>query len=482
MRNVQTLLSTFNSLSKNLKAIIFITIALFIPAIAFASHDIAGTVTMPELFGIRVEFIMFAIVLLGVALFHDHTFWVAIIGLTSILIFKLIFDKGFNFSEHMFGETPIVKQFLDKEIRQGEWGILLNLLGLLLGFAVLAKVFEESGIPEVLPKFLPDDWKGPFVLLIFIFIMSSFLDNIAAALIGGTIAIVVFKGKVHIGYIAAIVAASNAGGAGSVVGDTTTTMMWIDGVSPFNVLHAFIASAVAFIFFAWFGAHQQDKFQRIVKDANPDIKIDWGKIAIVILILTGAIVSNVVYDMPALGVWIAIIIGSSFRKMPWHEIPASIMGTAFLLCLVMCASMMPVETLPDAHWTTAFVLGFVSAVFDNIPLTKLCLEQGHYDWGMLAYAVGFGGSMVWFGSSAGVAITNKFPEGRNVMLWVRKGWHVMLAYIIGFFALWIIWNWEPANNKKHTEPVIDCKAKDCKAAKEAKIIKLGEEQLKEQGE
>ena len=34
----------------------------------------------------------------------------------------------------------------------------------------------------------------------------------------------------------------------------------------------------------------------------------------------------------------------------------------------------------------AFILGFVSAVFDNIPLTKLCLDQGGYDWGVLAYA------------------------------------------------------------------------------------------------
>ena len=46
----------------------------------------------------------------------------------------------------------------------------------------------------------------------------------------------VFRGKVHIGYLAAIVAASNAGGSGSVVGDTTTTMMWIDGVNPLDVL------------------------------------------------------------------------------------------------------------------------------------------------------------------------------------------------------------------------------------------------------
>ena len=57
----------------------------------------------------------------------------------------------------------------------------------------------------------------------------------------------VFRGKVHIGYLAAIVAASNAGGSGSVVGDTTTTMMWIDGVSPLAVLDAYVAAAVALV-------------------------------------------------------------------------------------------------------------------------------------------------------------------------------------------------------------------------------------------
>jgi hypothetical protein len=116
--------------------------------------------------------------------------------------------------------------------------LLTNLLGLLLGFALLSKHFETSNVPARLPHFLPDDWKGGLVLLVMIFVLSSFLDNIAAALIGGTIARAVFRNKVRIGYLAAIVAASNAGGLGSVVGDTTTTMVWIDGVHPLQVLEA----------------------------------------------------------------------------------------------------------------------------------------------------------------------------------------------------------------------------------------------------
>ncbi len=432
---------------------------LLFPVITFAAQQ--GVV--PSIGGIRLEFILFALILLGVAVFHDQTFWVAIIGLTVIVAFKFIFDPSYHFAEHFFGENSLIEQLSSKEMRQGEWGIILNLLGLLLGFAVLAKIFEESGVPESLPKFLPSDWKGPFVLLIFVFILSSFLDNIAAALIGGTVALVVFRGKVHIGYIAAIVASSNAGGSGSVVGDTTTTMMWIDGVTPLQVVHAFIPAVVALIFMAWFAARKQNAYQPIVKTDEKAAKILWVNIISVALILLGAIVSNFYYDMPALGVWIAILISAVFMKMPWNEVPGAIKGTIFLLCLVTCASLMPVETLPDASWITAFALGFISAVFDNIPLTKLCLEQGHYDWGVLAYAVGFGGSMIWFGSSAGVAITNKFPEARNVVKWVKEGWYVIVAYILGFAVMMFVIGWHPTSSKSHKEPATECPVKDCPA-------------------
>lgn len=428
----------------NAKKLFLLSLILFSPICLFAAGD-----KVPAIGPVRVEFIFFGLTLLGVALFHKHTFRVAVIGLTLLLAFKLIYDPDFHLFRHIFGEIPFGEQLMKKDLRQGEWGILLNLLGLLLGFAILSKIFEESHVPDVLPKFLPNDWKGPFFLLLFVFILSSFLDNIAAALIGGTIALVVFKNKVHIGYIAALVAASNAGGSGSVVGDTTTTMMWIDGVSAFNVLHAYIAAGIALIIFAWFGSHQQDRYQRIEADPPEGVKIDWIKIFNVILILAGAIISNILYNMPALGVWIAIILGSFLRSVPWKEVPGSIKGTIFLLCLVSSASMMPVQELPEASWFTAFALGFLSAVFDNIPLTKLCLDQGYYDWGMLAYSVGFGGSMVWFGSSAGVAITNKFKDDRDVARWVTNGWHIIVAYIIGFFALILIKGWEPADNNEH---------------------------------
>ncbi len=414
-------------------------------------------------------FLLFGMILVGIAFNHKHAFYYSVFGALTILVFKEWMSPSFHLLEHIFGEHSMVDQLMDKEMRQGEWPILLNLLGLLLGFAILAKLFEDSEIPSLIPNFLSEKWTGPFLLLIMVFFMSTFLDNIAAALVGGTIAMVVFKGKVHIGYIAAIVAASNAGGAGSVVGDTTTTMMWIDGVSAFNVLHAFIAAFTALLIFAWFASQQQQKYFPIVKPAQK-IKADikWLNVLSVFTILVGAILSNVLYDMPALGVWIAILLSALYIKVPWFELKHNLKGTFFLLGLIFSASMMPVSELPSASWSTAFILGIVSAFFDNIPLTKICLDQGHYDWGILAYAVGFGGSMVWFGSSAGVAITNKFHKARNMKLWITSAWHVALAYVIGFFMLYFISGWRPADNNKHK--VENCQVSDCPFGHEKQTI------------
>ncbi|HEY5365676.1 MAG TPA: citrate transporter [Casimicrobiaceae bacterium] len=412
-------------------------IAIAAPGAAFAA---AGSV--PSIGPVPVDFILFALTLLGVALLQRYTLQVAIAGLAVIVLWKLLFSP--------FAEGAGIGGF---GAHLGhEWVLLANLFGLLLGFALLSKHFEASGVPAWLPKWLPDDWKGAFVLLVMIFVLSSFLDNIAAALIGGTIANVVFRRKVHIGYLAAIVAASNAGGAGSVVGDTTTTMMWIDGVSPLLVLEAYTASGLALLLFGIPAALQQHRHSPIMRDARADVRIDGARVFVVVLILAAAIAVNVYVNVehPELGdrfpfiglaVWVAILACVPLRKPAWSELPGALRGAIFLLSLVLAASMMPVHALPAASWHVALGLGFVSAVFDNIPLTALALHQGGYDWGFLAYAVGFGGSMIWFGSSAGVALSGQFPQSRSVLAWLRNGWHVALAYVIGFFFMLSVIGW-----------------------------------------
>lgn len=395
-------------------------------------------------FGIPVDFILFALTLLGVALFHHHTLPVALTGLAAIIVYKLVFT-GFKYGAGIGGFGHHMAH---------EWVTLANLFLLLMGFALLSRHFEESRIPDEMPALLPDDWKGGVVLLVLVFVLSSFLDNIAAALIGGTVARHVFQGKVHIGYLAAIVAASNAGGSGSVVGDTTTTMMWIAGVSPLSVVEAYVAAIVAMLIFAVPASLQQQRYSPIIKNPPRGLKVDPARVFIVAVILVAALAANITANLkfpalleaiPVLGlaVWAAILLTAALRSPDWSVMPETFKGTVFLLALVTAASMMPVEKLPAASWPTALGLGFVSAVFDNIPLTALALKQGGYDWGFLAYAVGFGGSMIWFGSSAGVALSNMYPEAKSVGRWVSQGWPIAVAYVIGFFVMLAVVGWHP---------------------------------------
>jgi Na+/H+ antiporter NhaD/arsenite permease-like protein len=404
--------------------------------------------------GIPVDFILFALTLLGVALFHHHTLYVALTGLVVIALYKI----GFSAFSGVPGVEGLVRLFLH------EWVMLANLLGLLLGFALLADHFTRSELPALLPNVLPDDWKGGLVLLVLVFVISSFLDNIAAAMIGGAMAMVLYRKRVHIGFLAAIVAASNAGGSGSVVGDTTTTMMWIDGVKPIQVLEAYVASGTAMLIFGVIAARQQHAFQPIMKDNPPGLRLDRARLGIVAIILIAAIAANVFFNvvdpavldrLPVIGlaVWVAIFATAGWRVPSWRLLPEALRGSIFLLSLVFCAAMMPVESLPTSSWQTALGLGFVSAVFDNIPLTALALRQGGYDWGFVAYAVGFGGSMIWFGSSAGVALSNMYPEARSVGAWLKGGWHVALAYVIGFAVMLAVLGWHPDAAHRAPAPV-----------------------------
>src|SRR5215217_5152582 len=115
------------------------------------------------LLGIPVDFILFGLTLLGVALFHHYTFQVALTGLAAIIAYKLIFT-GFKFGT---GFTGLALHM------QHEWVILANLFLLLMGFALLSRHFEKSRVPDEMPAFLPDDWKGGLVLLMIVFVLSG---------------------------------------------------------------------------------------------------------------------------------------------------------------------------------------------------------------------------------------------------------------------------------------------------------------------
>jgi Na+/H+ antiporter NhaD/arsenite permease-like protein len=244
------------------------------------------------------------------------------------------------------------------------------------------------------------------------------------------------------------------GGAGSVLGDTTTTMLWIAGVSPLSVLGAYIAAVCALLVSGIPASIAQHKFAPIIKDAPSGVRISFRHVAVVGLVLAAAISANigarfldadVLDEVPLIGLAVAaaLLLTAPSARPDWSVVPRAAGGAIFLIALVSAASMMPVKSLPSPGWATTLGLGFLSAVFDNIPLTALAIKQNSYDWALLAYAVGFGGSMIWFGSSAGVAVADLMPEAKSTGRWLREGWPVALAYVAGFFLMLVLLGWNP---------------------------------------
>jgi Na+/H+ antiporter NhaD/arsenite permease-like protein len=399
---------------------------------------------MTQLFGVPFEFVLFSLMLVGVALFHKRALEISVVGLAVILAYEA-FVTTFPTGR---GAGALMLHL------EHEWVIITNLLLLLIGFEILSNQFERSNVSDHLPNLLPNGWSGSVALLGVIFVLAAFLDNIAAAVLGGVMARHVYKGRVTVAFLAALVAASNAGGAGSVIGDTTTTIMWLQGVPALTLLPAYVAAIPAFVVVAVFGALAQHRHQPCLDHDEPDHPLEWRRIWIVALILIAAVTANILANSlssgeelaPWLGMalWGAILLTSLIARPDWKVARHGAKGAVFLAALVAAASLMPLKDLPESSWSTTFGLGLLSSVFDNIPLTVLALRQGGYDWGLLSFAVGFGGSMVWFGSSAGVALTNGYPEGRSFLRWLREGWFVPVAYVIGFFVMLLVLGWNPS--------------------------------------
>lgn len=399
----------------------------------------------PTLFSVPLEFFLFGATLIGVAAFHHHGLRVALAGLVAITAYKLVFSS--------FGGAAGWSGFASHLTHEAH--TLANLALLLTAFELIARHFELSRAPDVGPRYLPNGMLGSLTFLAIVFVLSALLDNIACAVLGAAMARHIFAGNVHLSYLVGIVAAANAGGAGSVIGDTTTTMIWVAGATPLQVAPAFVGAIAAFAVFAPLAARAQHRHAPLLATAPAEVRIDWARIVIIVVALASAVALHIIaHDafpellatLPLLGlmIWAVLIMLAVWRAPDWKALPHALPGTIFLLALVLSASMMPVDTLPAPSWELTFALGWISPVFDNIPLTALALARNGFDWGLLAFAVGFAGTMTWFGSTAGVAVSNLYPETRSVLAWFKAGWFIPIAYVVGFFAMFGVFGWAPS--------------------------------------
>ena len=186
------------------------------------------------------------------------------------------------------------------------------------------------------------------------------------------------------------------------------------GISPLSVVRRYVAAVCALFRLGHPGIACPTEI-RADRQGSAVGSADFVQArCVVIVVLGSAIAANVgahlldahILDtVPLIGLAVAaaILLTAPIARPDWSIVPRAARGAMFLLALVSAASMMPVKSLPLPSWETALGLGFVSAVFDNIPLTALAIKQG-----------------------------NLMPEARPAARsGVKEGWPVVLAMSSG---------------------------------------------------
>ena len=337
-----------------------------------------------------------------------------------------------------------------------------EILFFLMGAMVIVEVVDANGGFDFVRQRLMSRSKRALLwkLTLTTFFLSAVLDNMTTAIV-----MVMVLNKLisdssdKIFYSCMIILAANSGGAFSPIGDVTTIMLWVKGnISTFGVIKSlFIPSLVSVLVpgiilsFKMKGSIESEETQAVFsKDADRHDGPTMLEKMIVLILGVGGLLALL---------WIVTELLFRHRRAAGvsymlHKIDLSTI-LFFLGILTAVAALAETGTLSRLGcfldttsggnpYIVTTVIGFFSAIVDNVPLVASCM--GMYDisfyaadstfWLLLAYCAGIGGSMLIIGSAAGVVVMGL----QNISFgWYLKhfSWIALLGYLSGILAFYL---------------------------------------------
>ncbi len=306
------------------------------------------------------------------------------------------------------------------------------------------------------------------------FFISPVADNLTTALILSTVLLTIDKEKTHFLVPGAIniVVAANAGGAWSPFGDITTLMVWVSGKGAFTeFLYLFPASIIGWWVTAWL-------LSRVVPDGTPPFHADeqrveiaeGGKVIMALFALTiaTAVLSHQLLHLPAM--W-GMMFGLSLLKIYVYFLDKSpsptrvnvfawiahIENDTLLFFFGILAAVGGLHFLGFLEYFTALYerigataanvgVGFLSAIVDNVPVMSAVLKADpnmgvgldeRAQWMLVTLTAGIGGSLISFGSAAGVGVMGKMHGIYTFSSHIKYAWTVLVGYIVSI-AIWYV--------------------------------------------
>ncbi len=301
------------------------------------------------------------------------------------------------------------------------------------------------------------------------FFISPVADNLTTALILSTVLITIEKERKEFLIPAAIniVVAANAGGAWSPFGDITTLMAWTAERAGFvDFFYLFPASFVGWIVTAWllslFVPKDKPHFDA-AKEKKEEI-YPGGRVVMILGVTTivSAVLSHQLFHLPAM--W-GMMFGLSLLKLYSYRLKrkyntevnifqsiskiehdtllffvgilAAVGGLHFLGFLDLAAKLYAIVG-PDA---VNIGVGFLSAIVDNVPVMSAVLKSnpnmGMDQWLLVTMTAGIGGSLISFGSAAGVGVMGKLRGIYTFGAHLKYAWTILVGYILSI-VIWYI--------------------------------------------
>jgi len=306
------------------------------------------------------------------------------------------------------------------------------------------------------------------------FFLSPVADNLTTALVLSTVLLTLEHHNRQFLILGAIniVVAANAGGAWSPFGDITTLMVWTAGKGAFSeFLFLFPSSFIGWIVTAYLlskylpNGSPSDKNNTGACKIPEEATIKKGGIGIVILGITTIILSVTVHQVFHLPAFWGMMLGlalfgfySSYLKKKYKEriwlyrrmaevendtllfffgLLAAVSGLSYIGYIAIAAN---IYNTVDPFWVNVMI-GVVSAIIDNVPLMFAVLKANPVmdttQWMLVTLTAGIGGSLISFGSAAGVGVMGKLRGIYTVGTHMKYAWTVALGYMIsiGIFYL-----------------------------------------------
>ncbi len=298
------------------------------------------------------------------------------------------------------------------------------------------------------------------------FFISAVADNLTTALVFATLLITIEKDNKAFLVPAAInvVVASNAGGAWSPFGDITTLMIWNAGKAPFfDFFYLFPAAFIGWVITCYLLSLYVPKGLIQPNGDEESIAMKPGAQGVVILgfaTIAISVFAHQVLHLPAIfGMMfgLSLLMIYSYRLKRRKNVDISIFKSiskiendtllfffglmsavgalAYLGYLAIVA-----DIYKDFSPTVVNIaVGFLSAIIDNVPLTYAILKANPSitmdQWLLVALTAGCGGSMIAFGSAAGVGVMGKMRGIYTFGSHMKYAWTV----VVGFLASVGIW-------------------------------------------